>query len=397
VIDRITELEAELARERELRVEAERLNQLKDRFLAAVSHELRAPLTTLLLWECVLREQSSTPELRAQALEAIHHSALAQSRLVGDLLDVSRAISGKLYVDLRRCDIAALLADAVADVRLAAESKAIGLSYQTDAHFVEVDGDAGRLRQVFDNLLSNAIKFTPAGGRVEVSLRLAEASLEISIADTGMGISPELLPRLFQPFSQADDPLTRATGGLGLGLTIARELVTLHRGTLVANSPGIGRGAVFALTLPTTRARRHATTPPVGIRTAMLTGVRLLVIDDDPRVRQALALLLARAGATITLAEDTVAARRQLASIPPDVIICDIAMPHEDGYSLMRELRAAGCTLPAIALTAHASSRDAEAARVAGFDVHIAKPVNFEKLVRTIYDLIASSAHDREP
>jgi CheY-like chemotaxis protein len=389
----MTDLEAELARERALRAEAERLNRLKDRFLAAVSHELRAPLTTLLLWERVLRDETAAPEMRAQALDAIHHSALAQSRLVGDLLDVSRAISGKLHVDLRRCDIEAVLADAVGAARLAADAKSVALSYRADGASIEVDGDAGRLRQVLDNLLSNAVKFTPAGGRVDVSLQLSRTALEISIADTGRGISSERIPQLFKPFSPAQDPLSRAEGGLGLGLTIARELVVLHGGTLVASSPGPGRGAVFTLTLPATRARRHVTTPPLGTRAPALSGVKLLVVDDDPRVRQALALLLARAGAVVMLAEDTVAARRQLAAEHPDVILCDIAMPREDGYSLMRELRAAGCTIPAIALTAHAATRDADTARVAGFNIHLAKPVNFEKLVRAIADLIAPSTH----
>lgn len=223
-------------------------NRLKDQFLAAVSHELRAPLTTMLLWEKVLRDATADGELRRQALDAIHNSAIVQSRLVGDLLDVARAISGKLYVDLRPVDVTRVLEEALGAIAPAMAAKQIALAHELDPGRGLVQGDAVRLRQVFDNLLSNALEFTEAGGRVEVSTRRARGAIEIVISDTGRGIAKELLPRLFQPFSQTDEPRTH--GGLGLGLAISHQLVMLHHGTLRAESPGRGRGATFTVTLP---------------------------------------------------------------------------------------------------------------------------------------------------
>jgi signal transduction histidine kinase len=236
----------------ELLDDARQANRQKDQFLAAVSHELRAPLTTMLLWERVLRENIADAELRQQALDAIHESAMVQSRLVSDLLDVSRAISGKLYVDLRPVDVTRILEDALDAIASAMEAQRVAVERRLEPGAGLVQGDALRLRQVFDNLLANALKFSESGGRVVVSTRRAGGSIEIAIADSGRGIPREFLPRLFQPFSQTDDALTRTQGGLGLGLTIAHQLVTLHGGTLRAESPGLGLGATFTVTLKVT-------------------------------------------------------------------------------------------------------------------------------------------------
>ncbi|MGE5185739.1 MAG: ATP-binding protein [Acidobacteriota bacterium] len=375
------------SRERAARADAEQANRLKDQFLAAVSHELRAPLTTLLLWEKVLRDDASDAALRRRALDAIHQSAMLQSRLVADLLDVSRAISGKLYIDLRPVDITFVLGEALQAFAPVAAEKQLVLDTHIEPPIGLVQADMVRIRQVLDNLLSNAIKFTDPGGRVDVSLRRLERSIEIEIADTGRGIAEELLPGLFQPFYQGDDALTRTHGGLGLGLAIAHQLVTLHHGTLSARSAGRGRGATFTVTLPASAARRSST-PPTGLRPQSLDGVRVLLVDDDPRVRDALALLLRRAGATVDTAGSADDARARFAAAPPMILLCDIAMPREDGYELIRKLRADGVTTPAIALTALARASDARDALDAGFDEHIAKPVDFERLVSCIAALL---------
>jgi signal transduction histidine kinase/ActR/RegA family two-component response regulator len=378
-VERVELLEAARA----ARADAEQAMRLKDEFLATVSHELRAPVTTMLLWERVLREHHD-PATRAQALDAIRQSALAQSRLVGDLLDVARAVSGKLYVDMRPVAVGELITGALEAALPAALAKGILLSHKVTRSAV-VAGDVARLRQVLDNLLANAIKFTDRGGRVMLATRREDSMLIIDVQDTGRGIAPEFLERIFEPFHQAEDALTRRHGGLGLGLAIARQLVQLHGGTLVATSAGAGRGATMTIRLPLSRRRARAESPRPGVRpTSALEHKRVLVIDDDTRVRDALVLLLQCAGATVDAAQSAAAARSVLERAVPDVIVCDIAMPVEDGYSFIRSLRAAGNQTPAIALTAHALEADAQRAAAAGFDLHLAKPVSFDRLVTSI-------------
>lgn len=370
---------------RAARADAEQANRLKDQFLASVSHELRAPVTTMLLWERVLREQHDSA-LRAQALDAIRQSAQAQSRLVGDLLDVSRAISGKLYVDLRTVGIGPLIGEALEAAMPVALAKGVRLTSRMTRPAL-VEGDVSRLRQVFDNLLGNAVKFTDSGGSVMLTTRREPGTIVIEIRDTGRGIASELLERIFQPFHQAEDLLTRRQGGLGLGLAISRQLVELHGGTLQAASAGPGHGSLMTVRLPTSRRRQRIETPRTGGRPVALTGKRLLVIDDDSRVREALVLLLRRTGAIIDAAASAAVGRTMLTR-EPDVIICDIAMPGEDGYSFIRTLRATGSQIPAIALTAHALEVDATRALDAGFDIHLAKPVSLDRLVTTIGSLV---------
>jgi signal transduction histidine kinase/ActR/RegA family two-component response regulator len=374
---------------RQARADAEQAIRVKDVFLAAVSHELRAPLTTMLLWEKVLREHSTDEASRTQALDAIHQSATAQARLVGDMLDYARGVSGKLYLDVRRVDVEQIVRDALDAVRPAASTKTIALTREGQPFAAGLHADATRLRQILDNLLSNAIKFTPAGGNVRIRLAIRGTMLAIEVEDTGRGIAPALLTRIFEPFTQAEDPLTRREGGLGLGLTISRQLTELHRGTLIASSDGLGLGAKFTLSLPLAGSAR-ALSPPLGTKTRHLGGARVLVVDDDPEVRKALTVLLGRAGAVVITAESAAAARTQISSGAPHVIVCDIAMPDEDGYSLLRYLRAQGCKLPSIALTAFATELDTQRALDAGFDVHLTKPISLDRLVDTLSELLAS-------
>jgi len=378
-----------LDRLRAARIDAEHAHKVKDQVLAAVSHELRAPVTTMMLWERVLRDPTADAAARVQALDAIHQSAFAQSRIVADLLDMSRAISGKLYVDFRDVDIGRVVGDSVEAARPAATAKRIALSRE-GSFTGEISGDASRLRQVLDNLLSNAIKFTEAGGQVTVSMQRKGRIVVIVVKDNGHGIAPAELNRIFEPFSQGSDLFARRAGGLGLGLAIAKQIVELHHGTLTAFSEGLNRGARLTLTLPVAGQRR-APSPPAGIVSPRaLKSVRVLVIDDDERVRNALALLLDRAGAIVDRAESAFAAREQMARRDPQVIVCDIAMPDEDGYEFIRSLRASGNKIPAIALTAYATQADAEQAVSAGFDLHVAKPVDFQRLVASLTHVIDS-------
>ena len=371
--------------------DAETASRLKDQFLAVVSHELRTPLTTIVLWEGILRDEATDPALRAKALEAIRQSALSQSRVVGDLLDLTRASTGKLHIDLRPLEISSLVREVVDTLAPAARAKQITIEHRDAVLGVEVEGDPGRLHQVLDNLLSNALKFTDPGGRIAVNLSRQGRSVEISVADTGRGISADLLARVFDPFAQSDDPLTRGAGGLGLGLAIAKQLVELHDGTLAVASEGPGRGATLTITLPALPARAKTAQASGVTHARSLPRTRVLVIDDDLRVREALALLLERAGAVVDSADSAAAGRVRIAAQRPDVLVCDIAMPGEDGYSLLRGLRAAGIDVAAIALTAYSSDADIERALAAGFDRHVAKPIDFERLLGQIDELAASA------
>ena len=386
------ELAGSLTRERTARADAERANASKDQFLAVVSHELRAPVATLMMWEKVLRDHADDPELRQRSLDAIRASAASQARLVADLLDVSRAVSGKFHVERRRITLDDVLTAALQSIAPVARAKRVDLIIDCPRKLGRIRGDSNRLLQVFENLLSNAVKFTSGGGTIKVTAQRQGGMLVISVADTGIGIPADLMPRIFVPFSQSDDVLTRAQGGLGLGLAIAREIVLQHDGELSATSDGPGKGATFVVKLPP--ATRRAQSTPVGItqvKNSRLDGVRILVVDDDEALRSALTTLLHRAGAVVDVAASAAEARTKLAQQPPQVILCDIAMPEEDGYTFVRKLRSepGGRDLPALALTAYASDLDRMDAAAAGFDRHIAKPVEFELLVETIEGVLA--------
>jgi len=386
-----------LASERAARAEAEEANRQKDRFLAVVSHELRTPLGALLLWAKVLQDDPIDPDLRRRALTSIRECTLAQSRLVEDLLDISRVISGKLFLDPKLIDPSAVVQAGVEGARPAAAAKGLTLDATFKAGVGRVLGDAGRLRQVLDNLLSNAIKFTDSGGRVSVVARRNDGDVEIEVRDNGRGIRPEILPCLFNPFSQGEETaMTRAQGGLGLGLAIARQLVELQGGSLRGESGGVGRGATFTIRLPLA-PEIEAVKPPAPGEPMLerLRNVRLLLVDDDPRVREPLGLLLQQEGADVECADSADAAWTALLLRPPQVLVSDVAMPGSggDGYSLLRRVRGqapeAVRDLPAVALTAHARDVDRARALDAGFDLHVSKPVDVDELVIGIGTLIA--------
>lgn len=382
-----------VGRERAALADAEQANRLKDQFLASVSHELRAPLTTMSLWIRVLRDETSSAELRAQAVTAIDESAQVQSRLVADLLDVARALGGKLFVDLRPISIDVIVRAAVAAAQASAALNHVELVVHIDDTGAEIEGDAHRVRQIIDNLLSNAVKFSAPSSVVDITVRRTRRMVIVEVTDRGRGIAPEFMARLFQPFSQTADALTRSHTGLGLGLSIAHQLVTLHHGTLTASSGGHGLGATFTLSIPASRRLVPSPAPRASPAVPMLDGIRVLVIDDDWRVRDALVILLARAGAAVDTATSAADARTQIAVQPPDAVLCELAMPGEDGYSFLRVLRTSAApegTTPAIALTAHASASDGQRALGAGFDLHLPKPIDLDRLVTSVYELVAA-------
>ncbi|MBD0267451.1 MAG: response regulator, partial [Cyanobacteria bacterium Co-bin8] len=397
---------AEAARE-----EAQAANRVKDEFLAVLSHELRSPLNPILGWSKLLQSNRLNPTQTVHAISVIERNARLQSELIEDLLDVSRILQGKLRLTISPVNLSSAIGAAIETVRLAAEAKGIevrrqeaGDSSSLGLHAlrplsapITVAGDATRLQQVFWNLLSNAVKFTPAGGRVEVRLEAVDHHAQVTVSDTGEGISPAVLPRIFDYFRQADSTTTRKFGGLGLGLAIVRHLVELHGGTIWAESPGEGQGATFTLRLPLFRGGsaeageacdRISSTSP----TAPLAGKQILVVDDEIDSREFVVFLLEQAGAEVRSAANAGEALAALRKTPPDVLISDIGMPDLDGYMLIRQVRALqpeqGGQTPAVALTAYAGEFDQQQAIRAGFQLHVSKPVEPDALVKAICSLI---------
>jgi len=389
------QLTAELANERALRARAEEANRIKDEFLATLSHELRTPLNAIAGWAHILQTGELPPSEQARAVETILRNAKLQASLIEDLLDVSRIISGKLRLELAPLDLEKVVRGAVETALPAASAKDIRISEQVELAPAHVLGDAVRLEQVVWNLLSNAVKFSAPGGRIAVRARRAGDSAVLEVQDDGRGISPEFLPFLFERFRQAEPPLMRARGsGLGLGLAIVRYLVEAHHGRVEARSEGEGRGATFTVWLPLATERATAadhtpeSTPEV---TRLLGGAYVLVVDDDPDARELLSVLLGREGAEVGLAASASEARRMIRARHPDVIVCDIGMPEQDGHSFMRLLRAsgeaAGAFVPALALTGHAGAEDAKAAILAGFQMHVSKPLDPPRLLEGVAKL----------
>ncbi len=378
-----------LQRERIARAEVESVNRSKDEFLAMLSHELRTPLNAILGWSEILHsDESSEAEFR-EGIEVIERNARAQARLVEDVLEVSRIICGKIHLSIGSVDLSAVIDAALASARPAAAAKGVTLHRSLDTLPQPSPGDAVRLQQVVWNLLSNAIKFTPAGGDVTVRAFQTDGQTLIEVADSGVGIKADFLPYVFDRFRQSDGSITRSHGGLGLGLSISRHLVEMHGGTISASSVGEGRGALFSVHLPLrlspeTRAifdRAPAVQPVIAAASldpSCLEGIVILVVDDEPDSRKVLTRQLLRAKADVREADSARQATEILAHWTPDVLISDIAMPGEDGYSLLRRLRASSeeslRTLPAIALTAFARSEDQARALEAGFQRHLPKP-----------------------
>jgi signal transduction histidine kinase/DNA-binding response OmpR family regulator len=394
-----------LVREQAARAEAEAANRTKDEFLATLSHELRTPLTAVLGWAHLLRSGKLTDETAANALETIERNARAQSQLIDDLLDVSRIITGKLSLDTRAIELGPIVEAAINSVRPAAQAKNIQLHADLNQATGLVAGDASRLQQVVWNLFSNSIKFTPQNGRVNVRLKRSNSHAEITVSDTGQGISPEFLPHVFDRFRQADGTTTRTHGGLGLGLAIVRHLVELHGGTVHADSAGAGQGATFTVNLPLintdvdySEAERAHSTPVDGETTAsysLLDGLRVLVVDDEVDTRDLIAAVLVRVGAEVQTASTAHEALQALERWVPDVLVSDIGMPDEDGYTLIKKVRELDAKqpgwIPALALTAYASVEDRMRALSAGFQMHMTKPLDPAELVAVVASLCGRS------
>lgn len=397
------EREALLAREKVLRAEAEELSRLKDEFLATMSHELRTPLNAIFGWITLLRTRRLDEATQERALETIERNARAQKRLIEDLLDVSRIVTGKVALELVTVDPRRVVEAALETMHPAAQAKGLKIVPLLDTGAGTVRGDFARLQQVVCNLLSNAIKFTDAGGKVEVCLARRNGEVEISVADSGQGIKPEFLPLVFDRFRQEDGSISRRHGGLGLGLAIVRHLVELHAGTVDAQSAGEGLGAKFIVRLPVREAGllpRVSEAPPGGIVTpAMLMGLRLLVVDDDPQARELMCGMLEGFGAQVNVAENGQMALAQLFAQRPDVLIADLGMPGMDGYALIEQVRALdpdfGGKTPAVAVTAYASPQDRLRALQAGYQNHVAKPVEAEELAIVIASLAGRPAQDK--
>ncbi len=397
-VEDITQRKIAEENERAARAEAERMSELKDEFLATLSHELRTPLSAILGWSQVLRRRPMKREEQLKALETIERNARIQTQLIEDLLDMSRITSGKLRLDIQPVEPATFVEAALQTVQPAAEAKAIRLEKALDARAGPILGDPGRLQQVVWNLLSNAIKFTPKNGIVRVLLQRANSHAEISISDTGIGIKPEFLGHVFERFRQADASTTRRYAGLGIGLSIVKHLVELHGGTVQVSSAGEGHGAMFTVRLPVTAARpagepgrlqRRAlgnSLPDYAI--ADLTGVRVLVVDDERDARELLLRVLADCGAQVLTAESAEEALAIAARERPHVLVSDIGMPHADGYELLRRIRElpdpAVARIAAVALTAFARSEDRTRALRAGFVLHVSKPVEPSELIATV-------------
>ncbi len=442
------EARAQIIREQAARQEAEAANRMKDEFLATLSHELRTPLNSVLGWTRLLRTRKFDAATIQRALETIERNAKSQAQLIEDILDVSRIIRGKLQLNLRPINLIPAIEAAIDSVRLSAEAKSIQLEHAVDPSVqhqvtkdgppfatstnsqdeafslngangalkgrILVNGDPERLQQIVWNLLTNAIKFTPEGGKIEVRLLRVGSQAEIQVKDTGIGISPNFLPHVFDRFRQADSTTTRAHGGLGLGLAIVRHLVHLHGGTIQAQSEGEGRGATFTVSLQLLSSAeelgkimelqqrlpgqleldRERDTSLLGASTETsktLVGLQVLIVDDEPDVRELLATALEESGANAIAAESVVEALKLLEQSHPDVLIGDIGMPVEDGYTLIRKIREReaerGGQLPAVALTAYVREEDCQQAIASGFQMHMSKPVDTTQLVMAVAKL----------
>jgi PAS domain S-box-containing protein len=380
--------------------EAELANRMKDEFLATLSHELRTPLNAILGWAKMLRSDKVDAEDLEEGLSAIERNSQVQAQLVDDLLDVSRIITGNLRLEVQRLHLSDIIESALAAVLPAANAKEICIHKVLDSLAAPVTGDAGRLQQVVWNLLSNAVKFTPKGGKVQVLLERVNSHVEISVIDTGIGIKPEFLPHVFDRFRQADATTTRRHGGLGLGLSIVKHLVEMHGGTIRAKSPGEGQGATFSVTLPIIvvhpelpepqKVRPKETDSVEDIcRAGALAGLKVLVVDDETDARQLIRRVLADCEAEVAVASSAAEAMAVIGQFRPDVLVCDIGMPEQDGYDLIHEVRANPITkdLPAAALTAFARTDDRKRSLLAGFQTHIAKPVDPAELTAAVASL----------
>lgn len=393
---------ASLVRERDARRHAEEADRLKDEFLATLSHELRTPLTSILGWASMIRNGEVEGPNASRAIETIERNARSQARLIDDLLDVSRIITGNLRLDLHPLNLAPIVDAALDALRPTADVKGMKLQTRFEPGQCLVKGDPNRLRQVIWNLLSNAIKFTPRGGSVNIDLTCVESTARLTVSDTGDGISLEFLPYVFDRFRQAEGSISRKQGGLGLGLAVARHLVELHGGTIRAGSEGLGKGSVFTVDLPLAQERRDPARAEERKQeverrrsrsgAVRLDGVHVLLVEDDDDSRRLLGTMLKRYGARVTSTKSAAEALTVFETELPDVLISDIGMPDQDGYELVRKLRAMppekGGNTPAIALTGYASRKDRERALSTGYQQHMAKPIEQADMINAIAALV---------
>ena len=401
--------DALMAAEQAARKDAEAANRAKDLFLATLSHEMRTPLNAIVGWLNILRHEDAATKHFAEGLKVIERNTIAQAQLIDDLLDVSRIVSGKLRIEIQPCELADVVNAGLNATRTAADARGITLDARLDPAASAASCDRVRIQQVVWNLVSNAIKFTPQGGQVQVTLSREASSFQIQVTDTGQGISPDLLPHVFDRFRQADSSMRRRFAGLGLGLSIVKYIVEAHGGTVEATSPGEGKGSTFTVRLPVRAVRvqeeseevesegRHEEDQPadsayiaVPRPPVRLDGVHVLVVDDDADAREVLMMLLERVGAVVVTADSAPAAVAAVAKERPDVLISDLGMPDQDGFDLVRQLRNDGQdakTLPAVALTAFVQKDDAHLALSAGFQIHLPKPVDPHDLTAAIAKL----------
>jgi len=383
-----------LLRAQEAQGKAEEANRLKDEFLAIVSHELRAPLTAMLGWVTLVRGKRLNKENKDRALETVERNARTQKKLVEDLLDVSSIVTGNFSLNIEPTDLPSVIESAIESVRPEAEAKGVLLQKALDpaVHLFEIDPH--RFQQVIWNLVQNAVKFTPAGGFVEVRLRYLNGQAVIEVADTGVGIAPEFLPFVFDRFRQANGSITRKHGGLGLGLAIVRSLVEMHGGTVGVDSAGEGQGSTFRIALPSPPLEKpQRETPPMAETgqnsitsdlTPKLSGLRVLVVDDQADMRELMSTILCLEKAEVRTADGIDETMRILAEWSPEIIVSDIAMPGGGGYELIRRVRDSGCDVPAIAITARAGVEDSASSLAVGFQMHLSKPIEPHDLVVSI-------------
>jgi PAS domain S-box-containing protein len=406
VQERTAQLREANDRERQARQEAEAANRLKDEFLAAVSHELRTPLTVILGWVQLANSGQVSADRHPELLARIGRNAETLARLVNDLLDISRMVSGRYTLDLGKVPILDVLETSIESLRPSAEAKHVALEIRLASNIGAVHGDATRLQQVVLNLLSNAVKYTPAGGTVWLSSERRGRELEIRVHDTGEGISPEFLPNVFEPFRQASAGTTRTGGGLGLGLAIVRHLVELHGGTVRAESPGLGQGATFVVVLPIAGPGESPDIPERAQReehaaeVVRLDGVRVLVVEDDRECRELVHTILESAGAQITSVSSAREAIDTLMTSRADVLVSDIGMPDEDGFALIgkiRSLEGAVAKIPALALTGYAQSATSNALNPGQFQRIALKPIEPQHLVAMVAALAANSGASESP
>jgi PAS domain S-box-containing protein len=390
-----------LSNEKLARNEAERANRLKDEFLATISHELRNPLNAILGWAHMMRLGKLNQANMERAVETIYRNAKSQSQLVADLLDVSRIISGKLRLDVRTVDLISIVNAALDSIRPAADAKTIRLQTMLDPAAGPISGDADRLQQIVWNLLTNAVKFTPKGGKIQVKVQRVNSHVEIVVSDSGVGISKEFLPYVFDRFRQADASITRTQGGLGLGLSIVHQLVDLHGGTVAVQSEGEGKGATFTVTLPfigVISQKEAESVHPTQSEEIIsfeglpsLDGLKVLVVDDEADTRELIGEVLKECGSEVIITRSAAEAFAAIEQHKPDILISDLGMPDEDGYSLIEKIRALpserGGDIPAAALTAYARAEDRMRVLRSGFQFHLPKPVDSAELVTVVASL----------